>query len=469
MLVNGIPVATAELKNKLTKQTVKDAKKQYRTDRDPAEPIFARRPSWRTSPWTPTRSTWPPSSAGRTPAFCRSIEGHDGGKGNPPGTPGPYATSYLWEEVWQRDNWLDILRRFVHVSKDGGAEIIIFPRYHQWDAVLRLLATRRPTAPGTELPHRALGRLGQEQHHRLARAPARGLARRRRARLRQGHHRHRPRRARPAAGRHRLPVRAPDAAWSRRRGQAVAPARRGADVARRSRIVISTLQKFPFVLDKLKELPDTNYAVIVDEAHSSQGGEAAKALSRRSALPPRTRWTPTTRRGRRGGVRGGDAGPARRLGQGARQAAQPLLLRVHRHADTAHAGAVRHRHRRMASADRSTCTRCARPSRRASSSTCSSTTRRTASCGRSRPERRRQGGRQEQGDPGHRPLRHPASEDAGGEGPHHRRALPERVASKVGGKAKAMVVTPSRAQAVRTYFAIKKAAAALGYRRLHGR
>src|SRR5690606_6385207 len=71
--------------------------------------------------------------------------GNSGGKGNPPPAPGKYATSYLWEEVWQSDNWLDMLERFVHLHREkvpGGRSTkrLIFPRYHQWDAVRKLTA-----------------------------------------------------------------------------------------------------------------------------------------------------------------------------------------------------------------------------------------------------------------------------------------------------------------------------------------
>src|SRR5690606_6153722 len=72
--------------------------------------------------------------------------GNAGGKGNPPATvAGKYATSYLWEEVWQPDNWLDLLERFVHTTEKkvaGGKAVrsTIFPRFHQWDVVKKLTA-----------------------------------------------------------------------------------------------------------------------------------------------------------------------------------------------------------------------------------------------------------------------------------------------------------------------------------------
>ena len=74
----------------------------------------------------------------------------DGGAGNPP-TPDGHRTAYLWQQVWQRDNWLDLLHRFIHVEPGTGrgpTGAVIFPRYHQWDAVRRLVGDARANGPG---------------------------------------------------------------------------------------------------------------------------------------------------------------------------------------------------------------------------------------------------------------------------------------------------------------------------------
>ncbi|QOC92185.1 type I restriction endonuclease subunit R [Micromonospora craniellae] len=150
LFLNGIPVATAELKNPLTGAGVEHAKEQYRTDRDPTELIFSRRvvANFAVDPdlvfvTTQLRGakTWflPFNTGSEGP-------GRPGGEGNPPADGyGRYATSYLWEEIWQRDNWLDLLERFVHLHQEKGADgrtrkTLIFPRYHQWHAVKRLTA-----------------------------------------------------------------------------------------------------------------------------------------------------------------------------------------------------------------------------------------------------------------------------------------------------------------------------------------
>ncbi|MGN6217275.1 MAG: type I restriction endonuclease, partial [Solirubrobacterales bacterium] len=119
LLVNGIPTATAELKNPLTGQNVEHAKRQYRRDRDPAEPIFSRAVAhfavdpnlvFLTTQLNGDDTTFLPFNQGSAGA------GKSGGAGNPQRTRERHATSYLWEEVWQRDAWLDLLQRFVHVE-----------------------------------------------------------------------------------------------------------------------------------------------------------------------------------------------------------------------------------------------------------------------------------------------------------------------------------------------------------------
>ena len=161
LFLNGIPVATAELKNPLTGQGVEDAKEQYRNDRDPTELIFSRRviANFAVDPTMVFVATQLRGPSTRFLPFNMGSDGpgQAGGAGNPPATrDGKYATSYLWDEVWQRDNWLDLLERFVHLHPSRRArtgvrrKALIFPRYHQWHAVRGARPRTRPgTAPGT--------------------------------------------------------------------------------------------------------------------------------------------------------------------------------------------------------------------------------------------------------------------------------------------------------------------------------
>ena len=275
LFINGIPVATAELKNKLTKQSVMHAIKQFRSDRDPIETIFARRAIANFA--VDTDEVYVASKlAGQDTVFLPFNRGHDGGKGNPPGQGSSYSTSYLWEQVWQRDNWLDILRRFVHVVKTGGSETVIFPRYHQWDAVLKLLADAKAKGPGHNylIEHSA----GSGKSNTIA-----WLAHR----LAVLHANDEPvfDKVIIVTDRRALDQQLGDTVYQFEHKAGMVQKTRSGSVqlagalsSATARIIISTLQKFPFVLEKLDDLPDANYAVIIDEAHSSQGGEAAKAL-----------------------------------------------------------------------------------------------------------------------------------------------------------------------------------------------
>ena len=157
--LNGIPVATLELKNPLTGQTVEDARRQYRRDRDPREPIFEFKRRTLVHFAADTESVLMTTRlAGPATRFLPFDRGCDGGAGNPPDPHGRgYRTSWLWEEVLARDSLLDLLARFVHLQTDEKrdergrkveVETMIFPRYHQLEAVRRLVDTARREGVG---------------------------------------------------------------------------------------------------------------------------------------------------------------------------------------------------------------------------------------------------------------------------------------------------------------------------------
>ena len=144
LLVNGIPTATAELKNPLTNQDVEHAIRQYRSDRDPTNVTLARRALVHYAV-DPDRVAMTTKLAGQATQFLPFNLGHDGGAGNPT-NPAGHRTSYLWQRVWARDAWMDLLARFIHVERPTqgtpaarrAAERVVFPRFHQWDAVVAL-------------------------------------------------------------------------------------------------------------------------------------------------------------------------------------------------------------------------------------------------------------------------------------------------------------------------------------------
>jgi type I restriction enzyme, R subunit len=292
LLVNGIPTATAELKNPLTGQDVQNAKRQYRHERNPHEMIFSLAIAhFAVDPKLVFLST---KLAGENTAFVPFNQGsagpgEPGGAGNPRASKGRHATSYLWEDLWQRDAWLEVLQRFVHVearTPDAGQrrrrdqESVIFPRFQQWDAVRKLIADAGDHGVGRNYLIQHSAGSGKSNTiawlaHRLAGLHANDkkvfdkvvvitdrvvLDRQLQSTIFQFDHE--PGVVEKIEG---TSAQLADALESST-----------------AKIVISTLQKFPFVLDSVADLSEKNFAVIVDEAHSSQSGEAAKAL--RAAL-----------------------------------------------------------------------------------------------------------------------------------------------------------------------------------------
>lgn len=298
LFVNGVPVATAELKNPLTGQTVEHAKEQYRRDRDPKEPLFARRAlvHFAVDPdlvFLTTRLT------GNTTRFLpfntgSNGPGEDGGAGNPPAAPGRYRTSYLWEEVWQPEAWLDIIRRFVHLEKGevrrGGrrpgphARNLIFPRYHQWHAVRSLVAHAAEHGSGHNYLVQHSAGSGKSNTiawlaHRLSNLHSADneqvfdkvvvitdrsvLDRQLQDTIYQFEHR---------AG---VVTKISEKSEGSKSEQVSA-----ALAGETTKILIVTLQTFPFVLEKVDGLRGKRFAIVVDEAHSSQSGESAAALKR---------------------------------------------------------------------------------------------------------------------------------------------------------------------------------------------
>ena len=158
--VNGIPVVTLELKNPLTGQRAEDARRQYQHDRDPREPIFEFKRRTLVHFAVDTESVLMTTRlAGTATHFLPFDKGHEGAAGNPPDPEGrTYRTAFLWEDVLERDSkLLDILARFMHLQidekrDDAGrkvrTETMIFPRYHQLEAVRTLVQSARDEGAG---------------------------------------------------------------------------------------------------------------------------------------------------------------------------------------------------------------------------------------------------------------------------------------------------------------------------------
>ena len=297
--INGIPVVTAELKNPMTGQTVTNAIAQYQQDRDHREPLFEFKRRALVHFAVDTELVFMTTRlAGGATHFMPFNKGLDSGAGNPPDPKGlAYRTAYLWEEVWQRDSLLDIFGRFMHLqveekrTEDGRRikkETMVFPRYHQLQAVRSLEAAARLEGPGHNylvehsagsgksntigwLAHR-LASLHDDTNHKvfdsvIVITDRRVLDRQLQDTIYQFEH--------------RQGVVLKIDEDSRQLAEALTNC---------VPIIISTLQKFPFVarqLTKMAEergdqadgvLPTRRCAVIIDEAHSSQSGETATDL-----------------------------------------------------------------------------------------------------------------------------------------------------------------------------------------------
>ena len=292
ILVNGILTATAELKNHLTGQTVENAKVQYREDRDPNNVSLARRAvvHFAVDPDLVAMTTKLAGASTRFLPFNQGTggPGRAGRAGNPPSTTG-HRTAYLWQEVWPRDSWLDILARFVHVTfpatkdtkKKAKAGVTIFPRYHQWDAVVKLEANARVTGAGRNylIQHSA----GSGKSHTISWISHRLVN------LHDESNKKVFDKVIVVTDRLVLDQQLQEDIYQfdHAKGVVVKIDENSSQLAdallgESAKIIITTLQKFPFILGKMSDSKARRYAVIVDEAHSSQSGVAAKEL--RAAL-----------------------------------------------------------------------------------------------------------------------------------------------------------------------------------------
>lgn len=300
LFVNGLPLVTAELKNPLSGQTVENAKRQYKNDRDHRERIFdfKRRTLVHFAVDQDLVFMTTRLSGGKT-HFLPFNLGCDGGAGNPPAADGGYRTAYLWREVWQRDSLLDILGRFMHLQEeekriltDKGVKkirkaVMIFPRYHQLDTVRKLIAHTRAVGGGHNylVQHSA----GSGKSNSIA-----WLAHRL-ASLHDGQDNKVYDSVIVLTDRKVLDQQLQNTIYQFDHKQGVvqkideSTRQLVKALASSTPIIVSTLQKFPFVAETLEKLNKENpgaeglniatqgkrFAVIVDEAHSSQSGETA--------------------------------------------------------------------------------------------------------------------------------------------------------------------------------------------------
>jgi len=281
LFINGLPVITFELKNSLTKQTVSDAVEQYRKDRNPREKLFefgrcivhfaADEREVRFCTHLRGKASW----------FLPFNRGWNDGAGNPP-NPDGLAADYLWREILTRESLTEIIENYAQIieSKDDKTgrtkKTQIWPRYHQLDVVRRLLADAAEYGAGRRYLTQHSAGSGKSYTiawlaHQLSVlhdlddrrvfdsvvvvTDRRVLDRQLQQTVRQFEQ--------------TLGVVENIDQTSRQLREALEAGRT---------IIVTTLQKFPVIADEIGQLPGKRFAVIADEAHSSQSGESTKSL-----------------------------------------------------------------------------------------------------------------------------------------------------------------------------------------------
>ena len=286
--LNGLPIATAELKNQFTGQNVQHAIRQYRDDRDPRELIFQFKNHAKRAlvhfALDSDEVYFTTKLDNKQTRFFPFNKGFETGAGNPPNTDG-YKTAYFWEEILQKDSWLEIVGRFIHLQTDEyrvdgrlfKKHAMIFPRYHQLDAVRKLSSDSKTNGAGKNylIQHSA----GSGKSNSIAWLAYRlsSLYNAEDKRLFDS--------VIVVTDRNVLDQQLQNTIYQFEHKQGVVEkidkdSSQLADaIINGKNIIITTLQKFPFALDHIAEVPGRNYAVLIDEAHSSQGGRASRKMN----------------------------------------------------------------------------------------------------------------------------------------------------------------------------------------------
>lgn len=281
LFINGLPIATFELKNSLTKQTVEDAVQQYKRDRDPREKLFEFGRCVAHFAVDEQEVRFCTHLKGKTSWFLPFSQGWNDGAGNPP-NPDGLKTDYLWKRIITRDGLTDILENYAQIvetrdEKTGKKKLTqIWPRYHQLDVVRKLLADAREKGAGRRylIQHSAgsgksnsiawlAHQLVDLQQDEVAVFDSIIVVTDRRILDKQ--------------------IRDTVKQFAQV-GATVGHAERSGDLRRfiesGKKIIITTVQKFPLILDEIGDLQrGRRFAIVIDEAHSSQGGKTSAALS----------------------------------------------------------------------------------------------------------------------------------------------------------------------------------------------
>ena len=281
LFINGLPVATFELKNSLTKQTVDDAVEQYKRDRDPREKLFELGRCLVHFAVDDHEVQFCTQLKGKASWFLPFNQGWDDGAGNPP-NPNGLKTDYLWKQVLTRDGLTDIIENYAQVveSKDDKTgrkrREQIWPRYHQLDVVRKLLADASSGVAGSKYLIQHSAGSGKSNSIAWLSHQLIGLERDGKALFDS---------AIVVTDRRILDKQIRDTIRQFAQvGSVVGHAESSGHLRTLlqggKRIVITTVQKFPFILDAIgNEHRGRRFAIIIDEAHSSQGGRTSASVS----------------------------------------------------------------------------------------------------------------------------------------------------------------------------------------------
>ena len=281
LFINGLPVVTFELKNNLTKQTVDDAVRQYEKDRNPREKLFELGRCIAHFAVDEVEVRFCTHLRGKSSWFLPFNRGFNDGAGNPP-NPSGVKTSYLWREVLTRERLTHILENYAQVveSRDEStgrrSRNQVWPRYHQLDVVRRLLSDAAAHGAGRRYLIQHSAGSGKSNSIAWLAHQLIGLAK-------------------DGAPVFDSVIVVTDRLLLDRQirdtikqyaqvGATVGHAERSGDLRRfiqsGKKIIISTVQKFPFILDEIgNEQRGRRFAIIIDEAHSSQGGRTSAAMA----------------------------------------------------------------------------------------------------------------------------------------------------------------------------------------------
>jgi len=285
IFLNGIPIITMELKNSFTGQTYKNAIKQYKNDRSNTEQIFRFKERAIVNFAMDTDEAYMTTKLnGQKTQFLPFNKGANGGAGNPT-VDDKLRTHYIWEEVLEKDSLLEIIHKFTYVQKteevlENGdtlvKETIIFPRYHQLDVVRKVLNHVKSHGAGNKYLIQHSAGSGKTNSitwltHRLASLHDldnniifNGII--------------------VVTDRIILNQQLQNSIYQlEHKIGLVAKIEEGSDqlaseLEKGTKIIISTIQKFPYILDKISGTKGKKYAIVIDEAHSSTSGRNIMAL-----------------------------------------------------------------------------------------------------------------------------------------------------------------------------------------------